>query len=209
MDDLIINKAKAPNSLAKISVPKYLKGALVLNITFKKIDWDLTPDNIERHRDDETGGEYIDFYGVVVVRAIDDVGNFDTKVIADVDICDGLYCAIEEIEQYLNEGWPSVEVFYTTQCEAYGGGPAYEHGNDIGYILSEYMGADPYYCREYEGGILCRSTWKQDCGDIVDFAYIDEDGNFELLDIENLAFEILTKYHKNSTSYENMIEWAE
>ena len=74
MDDLILNKVKAPNSLAKISVPKYLKGALVLNITFKKIDWDLTPDNIERHRDDETGGEYIDFYGVIVVRAIDDVG---------------------------------------------------------------------------------------------------------------------------------------
>jgi hypothetical protein len=24
-----------------------------------------------------------------------------------------------------------------------------------------------------------------------------------------LAFEILTKYHKNSTSYENKIEWAE
>ena len=85
MDDLILNKAKAPNSLAKISVPKYLKGALVLNITFKKIYWDLTTDNIERHRDDETGGEYIDFYGVVVVRAIDDVGNFDTKVIADVE----------------------------------------------------------------------------------------------------------------------------
>ena len=140
MDD----KAKAPNSLAKISVPKYLKGALVLNITFKKIDWDLTPDNIERHRDDETGGEYIDFYGVVVVRAIDDVGNFDTKVIADVDICDGLYCAIEEIEQYLNEGWPSVEVFYTTQCEAYGDGPTYKHGNDIGYILVVNMKAVYY-----------------------------------------------------------------
>ena len=85
MDDLILNKVKAPNSLAKISVPKYLKGALVLNITFKKIYWDLTPDNIEKHRDDEAGGEYIDFYGVVVVRAIDDVGNFNKfayKVIA-------------------------------------------------------------------------------------------------------------------------------
>lgn len=209
MDDLILNKVKTPNSLAKISVPKYLKGALVLNITFKKIDWDLTPDNIERHRDDETGGECIDFYGVVVVRAIDDVGNFDTKVIADVDICDGLYCAIEEIELYHNEGWPSVEVFYTTQCEAYGDGPTYKHGNDIGYILSEYMGADSYYCREYEGGMLCRVIWEQKVSDIVDFVYVDEDGCLELLDVEDSAFEMLTKYLENRTSYEDMIEWAE
>ena len=208
MEDLISNEAEAMNSAIKVNAPKYLKDALVLDISFKKVDWELNEENIEKHRDDE-GGEYIDYLGAVVVRAVDEKGDFDTKIIANVDICDGLYDAIEEIEQYLNEGWPSVEVFYTTQCEAYGDGPTYKHGNDIGYILSEYMGADSYYCREYEGGILCRSTWGQDCGDIVDFAYIDEDGNFELLDIENLAFEILTKYHKNSTSYENMIEWAE
>ena len=95
----------------------------------------MNEENIEKYRDDK-GGEYIDYFGAVVVRAVDEKGDFDTKIIANVDICDGLYDAIEEIEQYLNEGWPSVEVFYSTRCEAFGNGPAYEHGEDIGYIFS-------------------------------------------------------------------------
>jgi hypothetical protein len=208
MEDLISNEAEAMNSAIKVNAPKYLKDALVLDISFKKVDWELNEENIEKHRDDE-GGEYIDYLGAVVVRAVDEKGDFDTKIIANVDICDGLYDAIEEIEQYLNEGWPSVEVFYSTRCEAFGYGPAYEHGEDIGYILSEYTGADAYYCREHEGGMLCRVIWEQKVSDIVDFVYVDEDGCLELLDVEDSAFEMLTKYLENRTSYEDMIEWVE
>ena len=200
MEDLISNKADAMNSETKVKVPKYLKDALVLDISFKKVDWELNEENIEKHRDDE-GGEYIDYFGAGVVRAVDEEGDFDTKVIADVDICDGLYDAIEEIGEYLNEGWPSAEVFYTTRCEAYGDSPAYEHGEDIGYILSEYTGADVCYCREYEGGMLCRVIWEQKVSDIVDFVYVDEDGCLELLDVEDSTFEMLTKYLKNRSSY--------
>ncbi len=199
MEDLISNEAEAMNSAIKVNAPKYLKDALVLDISFKKVDWELNEENIEKHRDDEEGSEYIDFYGVVVVRAIDDEGEFDTKVIADVDICDGLYDALEEVERYLEDGWASVEVFYSTRCEVYGGGKSYKHGQDIGYILSEYMGADSCYFSEYEGGILCRAEWKQEDGDVIDFAYIDEDGCFDLLDIENASFESLINYLNNST----------
>jgi hypothetical protein len=44
--------------------------------------------------------------------------------------------------------------------------------------------------------MLCRVIWEQEDSDIVDFVYIDEDGCLELLDIENSAFEMLTKYLK-------------
>jgi hypothetical protein len=196
----IENAVESSDETATVTFPEYLKGALAVDISFKKVDWELNEENIEKHRDDESG-EYIDYFGAVVVRAVDEEGYFDTKVIADVDICDGLYDAIEEIGEYLNEGWPSAEVFYTTRCEAYGDSPAYEHGEDIGYILSEYTGADVCYCREYEGGMLCRVIWEREDSDIVDFVYIDEDGCLELLDIENSAFEMLTKYLKNRSSY--------
>lgn len=183
--------------MTKVTISEHLKDALAIDISFKRVDWKLNEENIEKHRDDEDSSEYIDFYGVVVVRAIDEDGEFDTKVIADVDICDGLYDAIEEIEQYFEDGWPSVEVFYSTQCEVYGGNKSYEHGQDIGYILSVYMGADSYYDCEYEGGILCRVAWEREDGNIVDFAYIDKDGCFDMLDIKNASFEILTNYLNN------------
>lgn len=208
MEELVAYKRKATIEnaeecsveTAEVTFPEYLKGALAIDVSFKKVDWELNEENIEKHRDDEEGGEYIDFYGVVVVRAIDDEGEFDTKVIADVDICDGLYDALEEVESYFEDGWSSVEVFYSTRCEVYGGGKSYEHGQDIGYILSEYLGAESYYDSEYEGGILCRTEWKQEDGDIIDFAYIDEDGCFDLLDIENASFEGLTNYLNKSTA---------
>ena len=195
----IENAVESSDETATVTFPEYLKGALAVDISFKKVDWELNEENIEKHRDDEEGSEYIDFYGVVVVRAIDDEGEFDTKVIADVDICDGLYDALEEVERYFEDGWASVEVFYSTRCEVYGGGKPHKHGQDIGYILSEYMGAEECYYSEYEGGILCRTEWKQEDGDIIDFAYIDEDGCFDLLDIENASFESLTNYLNNST----------
>jgi hypothetical protein len=56
------------------------------------------------------------------------------------------------------------------------------------------MGAEECYYSEYEGGILCRTEWKQEDGDIIDFAFTNEEGWFELLDIENASFESLTKF---------------
>lgn len=37
------------NSATKVNMPKYLKDALVLDISFKKVDWELNEENIEKH----------------------------------------------------------------------------------------------------------------------------------------------------------------
>ena len=57
--------------------------------------------------------------------------------------------------------------------------------------------------------MLCRVIWEQKVSDIVDFVYVDEDGCLEMLDVEDSAFEMLTEYLENRTSYEDMIEWVE
>ena len=60
----------------------------IFDFKFKKVDWELTEENIEEHR------EEIDVYGVIFVRAYTEDGDFEKRVISDCDIADGLYDAI-------------------------------------------------------------------------------------------------------------------
>ena len=140
----------------------------IFNFEFKTIDWELTEANIEKHRKE------IDIYGVVVVLA-DDEENDECvrKVIAEVDVADGLYDAIDIINE-LKEENPDydITVEYTTKCEIYGAGEPYEHGEDFGYVMSSYMGTEenPYWYN-LESGALCRynnTVWTTDEGGDVD-----------------------------------------
>ena len=140
----------------------------IFNFEFKTVDWELTEANIEKYR------EEIDIYGVVVVLA-DDEENDECvrKVIAEVDVADGLYDAIDIINE-LKEENPDydITVEYTTKCEIYGAGEPYEHGEDFGYVMSSYMGTEenPYWYN-LESGALCRynnTVWTTDEGGDVD-----------------------------------------
>ena len=129
----------------------------IFDFKFKKVDWELNEENIEEHRDD------IDRYGVIYVRAFTEDGDFDTTVIADCDIADGLYNAIDIVKEYVNDEWcewKTVDVYYTTLCEVYGAGENYEHGNDFGYVLSSMLGC-PFsdYGYEHETSVVCRASW--------------------------------------------------
>ena len=142
----------------------------VFNFETKIVDWELTEENIEKHR------EEIDIFGAVIIFANDKRNDECTKqIIADVDVADGLYDAIEAINQ-LKEVNPDYHIIveYTTKCEIYGAGKSYEHGEDFGYVISSYMGAEeiPYWYN-LETEALCRyndTVWTTDeCGDIDEF----------------------------------------
>ncbi len=142
----------------------------IFDFKFKKVDWELNEENIEEHRDD------IDRYGVIYVRAFTEDGDFATTVIADCDIADGLYDAIDIVEEYVNEDWETVEVYYTTLCEVYGAGENYEHGNDFGYVLSSMLGCEENdYGYELETPVVCRASWD----DFVQVWITDDYGVYE------------------------------
>lgn len=145
-------------------------GLPIFDFKFKKIDWELTEENIEEHRED------IDNFGVIFVLALSEDGDFKTKVIADCDIADGLYGAMEIADEWMDDGWDEVEVYYTTECEIYGGGKSYEHGQDFGYVLSSMMGCG-WNCYVYgiEAPVICRATW----GDEIRIWKTDEYGDLE------------------------------
>ena len=135
----------------------------IFDLKFKKVDWELNEDNIEERR------EEIDFYGAIFVIGIMEDGNFDTRVIAGCDIADGLYDAMDVVEEFINVEWDKVEVYYTTDCNMYGLDDYDSKDLDeaLGYVLSSFGAA---YCNIYSYDInipaICRIVW-EDVSDLV------------------------------------------
>lgn len=127
---------------------------LVFDFTFKKIDWELTEENIEKYR------EEIDNFGVVYINGEDGGGDFIVKVLADGDIADMLYDALEELEE-IREEYPEYAIYYTIKCDVYGGGKVYEYGQEMGQILSEALGDESnYYSYSANVPAVCRIKWE-------------------------------------------------
>ncbi len=141
---------------------------VAFDFTLEEIEWELNEENIEEYSED------IDDYGVIVIRAFDEDGDFVTRIIADVDIADGLYDAMSEVEDIIDE-YPEVKVYYTTRCKVYGVGKTWEHGEDIGCVLSSFLGADDYSDYDCELPAICRITWKN----TVDVWTTDDCGCYE------------------------------
>lgn len=132
----------------------------IFDFKFKKVDWELTEENIEEHR------EEIDVYGVIFVRAYTEDGDFETRVISDCDIADGLYDAIDEANDFIDDGWDAVEVCYSTICNSYGTGrKSYELGSEFGYVLSSMLGCDSnWFSYDIGKPVICRAIgddWEQ------------------------------------------------
>ena len=108
----------------------------IFDLKFKKVDWELNEENIEERR------EEIDFYGAIYVRGISENGDFDTRVIAGCDIADGLYDAMDVVEEFIDDDWDEVEVYYTTDCDMYGLDDYDSEDQDeaLGFVLSSYLG---------------------------------------------------------------------
>ena len=81
-----------------------LGNRVAFDFTLNEIEWELNEENIEEYY------EEIDNYGVIVIRAFDEDGDFITRVIAG-DISDGLYDAMSEVEDVIDE-YPDVKAIY-------------------------------------------------------------------------------------------------
>lgn len=145
-----------------------LGNRVAFDFTLNEIEWELNEENIEEFMRE------IDDYGVIVIRAFDEDGDFITRVIADVDIADGLYNAMSEVEDIIDE-YPDVKVYYTSKCEVYGACKTWEHGEDIGCVLASFLGADDSFDYSCESPAICRITWSN----YVDVWTTDENGYYE------------------------------
>lgn len=182
MEKLVAYKRKDVAELSELSESSY--ACPIFNFEFKTIDWELTEKNIEKHRRE------IDIYGAILVSADDDDDYYRIRrVIAGADVADGLYEAMDIIEEIKEMDLDlDIWVEYTTKCEIYGAGHTYEHGEEIGYVLSAYVDAEenPY---SYNLGTkaICRKN-----GDVWT---TDEEGNIDEFDCmsEQEFMEILKK----------------
>ena len=190
------------SSESKIKLDYIHTSRPVFDFHFKKIDWELNEENLEKHRDSENNeSEYIDFFGAVMVRATDDFGDFNTKLYADGDIVDMLYNAMEDKNEYLEEGWQTVDVYYTTVCECYGAGKSYEHGQDFGYVLSSLLGCDDNdYSFDMDCEVICRAVWE----DATQTWITNDWGEWD--DDINLDFDALVEYKKDPEASAGKIE---
>ena len=145
-----------------------LGNRVAFDFTLNEIEWELNEENIEEYSDE------IDDYGVIVICAFVEDGDFITRVIAGVDISDGLYDAMSEVEDIIDE-YPDVKVYYTSKCKVYGAGKTWEHGEDIGCVLASFLGADDSFDYSCELPAICRITWKN----TVDVWTTDDCGCYE------------------------------
>ena len=136
LHDLIVEMGESDGNQAKTTKKSYP----VFDFALKKIDWELTEDNIEKYR------EEIDNYGVVVVRALNEDDDLETKVICNGDVADLLYDAMESVEDFENDDCHGVNVYYSTLCEVYGTKEkVWKCGEYIFRVLGAYLGDDGYY----------------------------------------------------------------
>ena len=188
LHDLIVEMGECDGNQAKTTKKSYP----VFDFALKKIDWELTEDNIEKYR------EEIDNYGVVVVRALNEDEDFETKVICNGDVADLLYDGMECVEDFENDDWPEVNVYYSTLCEVYGTKEkVWECGEYIFRVLGSYLGDDGYdWGAETGYELLCRVKWLDD--DIVDVWKTDKRGDYKDDVDEDMVEEMLAKHSEKS-----------
>lgn len=188
LHDLIVEMGECDGNQAKTTKKSYP----VFDFALKKIDWELTEDNIEKYR------EEIDNYGVVVVRALNEDEDFETKVICNGDVADLLYDAMESVEDFENDDWPEVNVYYSTLCEVYGTKEkVWKCGEYIFRVLGSYLGADGYdWGAETGYELLCRVKWLDD--DIVNVWKTDKRGDYKDDVDEDMVEEMLAKHSEKS-----------
>ena len=188
LHDLIVEMGESDGNQAKTTKKSYP----VFDFALKKIDWELTEDNIEKYR------EEIDNYGVVVVRALNEDEDFETKVICNGDVADLLYDAMECVEDFENDDWPEVNVYYSALCEVYGTKEkVWECGEYIFRVLGSYLGDDGYdWGAETGYELLCRVKWLDD--DIVDVWKTDKRGDYKDDVDEDMVEEMLAKHSEKS-----------
>ena len=188
LHDLIVEMGECDGNQAKTTKKSYP----VFDFALKKIDWELTEDNIEKYR------EEIDNYGVVVVRALNEDEDFETKVICNGDVADLLYNAMECVEDFENDDWPEVNVYYSTLCEVYGTKEkVWKCGEYIFRVLGSYLGDDGYdWGAETGYELLCRVKWLDD--DIVNVWKTDKRGDYKDDVDEDMVEEMLAKHSEKS-----------
>ena len=188
LHDLIVDMGECDGNQAKTTKKSYP----VFDFALKKIDWELTEDNIEKYR------EEIDNYGVVVVRALNEDGDFETRLTCNGDVADLLYDGMECVEDFENDDWPEVNVYYSTLCEVYGTKEkVWECGGYIFRVLGSYLGDDGYdWGAETGYELLCRVKWLDD--DIVDVWKTDKRGNYKDDVDEDMVEEMLEKHSEKS-----------
>ena len=188
LHDLIVEMGECDGNQAKTTKKSYP----VFDFALKKIDWELTEDNIEKYR------EEIDNYGVVVVRALNEDEDFETKVICNGDVADLLYDGMECVEDFENDDWPEVNVYYSTLCEVYGTKEkVWKCGEYIFRVLGAYLGDDGYdWGAETGYELLCRVKWLDD--DIVDVWKTDKRGDYKDDVDEDMVEEMLAKHSEKS-----------
>ena len=188
LHDLIVEMGECDGNQAKTTKKSYP----VFDFALKKIDWELTEDNIEKYR------EEIDDYGVVVVRALNEDEDFETKVICNGDVADLLYNAMECVEDFENDDWPEVNVYYSTLCEVYGTKEkVWKCGEYIFRVLGSYLGDDGYdWGAETGYELLCRVKWLDD--DIVNVWKTDKRGDYKDDVDEDMVEEMLAKHSEKS-----------
>lgn len=188
LHDLIVDMGECDGNQAKTTKKSYP----VFDFALKKIDWELTEDNIEKYR------EEIDNYGVVVVRALNEDGDFETRLTCNGDVADLLYDGMECVEDFENDDWPEVNVYYSTLCKVYGTKEkVWECGEYIFRVLGSYLGDDGYdWGAETGYELLCRVKWLDD--DIVDVWKTDKRGNYKDDVDEDMVEEMLEKHSEKS-----------
>ena len=188
LHDLIVEMGDSDGNQAKTTKKSYP----VFDFALKKIDWELTEDNIEKYR------EEIDNYGVVVVRALNEDEDFETKVICNGDVADLLYDAMESVEDFENDDWPEVNVYYSTLCEVYGTKEkVWKCREYIFRVLGSYLGDDGYdWGAETGYELLCRVKWLDD--DIVNVWKTDKRGDYKDDVDEDMVEEMLEKHSEKS-----------
>ncbi|MBR0323907.1 MAG: leucine-rich repeat domain-containing protein [Bacteroidales bacterium] len=188
LHDLIVEMGESDGNQAKTTKKSYP----VFDFALKKIDWELTEDNIEKYR------EEIDNYGVVVVRALNEDEDFETKVICNGDVADLLYDAMESVEDFENDDWPEVNVYYSTLCEVYGTKEkVWKCREYIFRVLGSYLGDDGYdWGAETGYELLCRVKWLDD--DIVNVWKTDKRGDYKDDVDEDMVEEMLEKHSEKS-----------
>ena len=191
-------EVEVDNSEEKIQINYEFEPLPVFDFKFKKIDWELNEENIETHR------ETIDSFGVIYVRAQTEDGDFKTKVISNCDIADGLYDAIDKIENLKNEeDWDEIDIYYTTVCEAYGSDKTYNHGDDFGYVLASFLGDDDsYYDYSIDGPVICRAIM-----DNAPEIWLTNDWGDHDTPIE-INVDTLIEYKEDPKSVAKKIEWT-
>lgn len=83
-----LTKEKNHTVTEAVEIPNELRGVPLFDIAFDKVEWDITEENIEKHRED------IDTFGAVAVYAMYD--NSDVKCCVFMDQALNTYTGVDE-----------------------------------------------------------------------------------------------------------------